>query len=152
MKIAIAVVIAVILLGVVGVGAYYAGTQNGLTQAQNIRAEFFQSRQGGGQLGQGGQGGQTGQSGQNGQSGQGQVGRAAANGTVKSVQGNTFEVTQRDGSTVTVTIGSQTQIVKTVTGAASDIKAGDNVTVLSDQTGTNVTARQIQLRSGATGQ
>ena len=67
------------------------------------------------------------------------------NGIVKSVKGNTLEVTAQNGSVVTVSIDAQTQIQKTVSGAATDIAVGARITVLSDQTGANVTARIIQL-------
>ena len=136
MKTVLVAVIVVVLLAVVGVGAFFAGSNYGQAQAQNVRAEFFQTRQAG-------QGANT----QQGPAGvQGQFGRGAATGTVKSVQGNTFQVTQRDGTTVTVTMDAQTQIQKTVAGTAADIKPGENITVLSDQTGTNITARTIQIR------
>jgi hypothetical protein len=131
----------------VGVGAFFAGTNYGQAQAQNTRNEFFRARQGA----TGGQGA-FGQNGQNGQSGE--FGRPAAFGTVKSVSGNTIELTQQDGSTVTVTLNPQTVVQKTVGGSISDIQPGERVTVLSDQTGNNITARAIQLRSApsATGQ
>jgi hypothetical protein len=140
MKTLLAAILVLVLVGVVGFGAYSYGESVGLTQAQNIRAEFFTSRQGSpsgtsdpAQAGQGAQ-----------RSGQGA--RAAATGTVKSVQGNTVTVTQRDGSTVTVTIDPQTVIQKTTNGSPSDIQPGQNITVMSSQTGANITAQTIQIR------
>ncbi|MCL4489875.1 MAG: hypothetical protein M1570_17360 [Chloroflexi bacterium] len=141
MKTALTVVIAVVIVAVVGVGAFFAGTSYGQAQAQNTRAQFFRSR------GIGTTGATGGQSGQAGQNGQGtQFGRPAAFGTVKSVSGNTVVVTQQDGSTVTVTLNSQTQIQKTVSGTTSDIQPGDRVTITSDQTGSNIVARSVQIR------
>jgi hypothetical protein len=131
MKTALIAFVVIVLLVGVGVGAYMAGQNAGLTQAQNIRTEFFQSRQGGQAQGQG--------------QGQGQGARQGTAGTVKSVQGNTLEITQRDGSTVTVTIGQQTLIEKTVSGTTADLTTGENVTVVSGQ-GTSDPAQAIVIQ------
>lgn len=136
------VLIAILVVGLVvvaGVGGFFAGTSYGETQAQNIRSEFFRTRQGGAN-GQGANGGQTGQQ------GGGQFGRPLATGTVKSVQGNTIQVSQQDGSTVTVTMNSQTTIQKTSAGTAADLQPGTRVTVTGEQNGSDVTARVIQIR------
>jgi Cu/Ag efflux protein CusF len=150
MKIGIIVVLGLVLLAAVGFGAYSYGVNVGTTQAQNIRTEFFQSR-----TGQGGAQGDTTQMpfqpGQQGQRAGGTAARNATNGTVKSVQGNTIQVTLRDGSTVTVNVDAQTVIQQTVNASVADIKSGENITVLSDQTGSNVTARTIQLRPAGQG-
>ncbi|MBI4787979.1 MAG: hypothetical protein HY782_13155 [Chloroflexi bacterium] len=142
MKTVLVAGIVVVLLVAVGVGAFLAGSNYGQAQAQNIRAEFFTSRQQaqGGAI-QPGQGGGPAMAGMQGQFGRGLIG------TVKSVDGNKIQLTQRDGSVVTVTMDSQTQIQKTMAGAAADIKTGENITVLSDQTGSDVTARTIQIRA-----
>ena len=146
MKIVLAVVVAIVLIGAAGFGGYTMGHSAGLADAQNVRNEFFQGRggQGGGngQFAQG-QGGQGGQPGQNGQSAR----RPVAFGTVKSVQGNTLEVTAADGSTVTVTTNAQTTVQKTVTGTVSDIKAGDRVSVAGNNSGGTVTATEISIQS-----
>jgi hypothetical protein len=136
MKTPIIVAIVVVLIAVVGVGAFFAGSSYGQQQAQNTRAEFFNARQGGGAGGQNSQNGQGGQ----------QFGRPAATGTVKSISGNALVVTQQDGSTVTVTLDSQTQIIKTVNGTTTDLQPGERITVMSDQTTGNIIARTIQLR------
>jgi hypothetical protein len=143
MKPVIVATIVAVLVIVVGVGAFFVGDNYGQQQAQNIRNDFFRARQGG----TGAPNGTPGQFGQNGQQA-GQFGRPAAFGTVKSVTGNTVVVTQQDGSTVTVTVDSQTTIQKTANGTVSDIQPGERITVLSDQTGSTVTARSIQLRQG----
>lgn len=142
MKTVLVSVLVLVLVVVAGVAAYFYGENAGFTQAQNIRAEFFASRPGSGQ-------GtfdpaQAGQNGSRGAGGQGA--RAAATGTVKSVQGETIIVSQRDGSTVTVTMNAQTQIQKTTGGTAADVQPGMTITVLSNQTGSNITAQTIQLR------
>ena len=127
--------IVIVLIAVVGVGAFFAGSAYGSQQAQNTRAAFFSARQGGANPGQGGANSQG-------------FGRPAAIGSIKSISGNTLVVTQQDGTSVTVTVDAQTAIQKTVSGALSDLQPGERITVLSDQTGTSVTARSIQLRAG----
>lgn len=143
MKTVIISILVVLLVAGVGVGAFFVGQNNGLTQAQNIRNEFFQSRV----AGQGGQADAT-QRGQGGQGSQGgQFGRPTATGTVKSIQGNTIQVTMRDGSTVNVTLDGQTVIQKTSNGTKADIQPGQNITIMSNQTGENITAQVIQIRA-----
>ena len=146
MKIVLAVVVAIVLMGAAGFGGYTMGHSAGLTDAQNVRNEFFQQRFG--QSGGNGQSaqGQGGQVGQNGQSGQ-FTRRPVAFGTVKSVQGNTIELTAADGSTVTVSTTSQTTVQKTVAGAVSDIKPGDRISVAGNQSGGSVTATEISIQS-----
>lgn len=140
MKTLLAAILILVLAGVVGFGAYSYGESVGLTQAQNIRADFFSSRQGA--TNSAADPTQAGASGQRGAQGA----RAAATGTVKAVQGNTITVTQRDGSTVTVTIDPQTIIQKISSGSVNDIQPGQSITVTSSQTGANITAQTIQIR------
>ena len=136
MKKMIIAVCLVALIALVGVGAFVAGNQYGQQQANAIRSSFINQRQGGGNSGN--------SSNPNGPAGT--FGRPAATGTVKSVTGNVVQISQTDGSTVAVTVDSQTTIQKTVNGTLSDLQPGERVTVLSDQTGSNITARSIQLR------
>ncbi|MDE3091460.1 MAG: hypothetical protein KGJ80_18995 [Chloroflexota bacterium] len=135
MKTLYVVIGALVLVMVAGGGGFFAGTSYGQAQAQNIRADFFRQRSGN-QANASGQGSQAGQFG----------GRPAAVGTLKSVQGDTITVTQNDGTIVTVNVNAQTVIQKTVTGTLGDLQAGERVTVLSDQTGSNVTAQTVQIR------
>jgi Domain of unknown function (DUF5666) len=148
MKIALAVIVAIVLIGAAGFGGYTMGHAAGLTDAQNIRGQFFQQR--GGQGGGNGQFGQGGQGGQNGQGGGQSSRRPTAFGTVKSVQGNTIELTAADGSTVTVSTSAQTTVQKTDTGALSDIKPGDRISVAGNESNGSVTATEISIL--ATGQ
>lgn len=140
MKTLLAAILVLVLVGIVGFGAFSYGESVGFTQAQNIRAEFFSSRQG--TTNGAADPAQAGASGQRG----GLGARAAASGTVKAIQGNTVTVTQRDGSTVTVTIDPQTVIQKISSGSPNDIQPGQSITVTSSQTGTNITAQTIQIR------
>ncbi len=66
-------------------------------------------------------------------------------GTVKSVSGNTIQLTTFDGSTITVEVDSKTIIQKSASAALSDVKAGVQITVMVDSSsGANV-ARMIQI-------
>ena len=117
MKTVVISAIVALIVVVTGVGAFFVGDNYGQQQAQNIRNDFLRARQGG----QGAPNGTPGQTGQNGQGGAaGQFGRPVASGTVKSVTGNTLVVTQQDGTTVTVTVDSQTAIQKAASGTSAD--------------------------------
>ena len=147
-----------VLVVAAGVGGFFAGNSFGPNaQAQNIQREFFTQRfgnggQGGaGQFGQGGQGGT--QNGQGAQGGQGaQTGRRPiAFGTVKSVQGNTIQVTAQDGTVTTITTDSKTLIEKTVAGAVADVQPGQRITVMGSQTGSDLVATQISIQPSGQG-
>ena len=149
MKIALAVIVAFVLIAVAGFGGYTIGHAAGLTEAQNIRSQFFQARGGGGGNGQFSQG-QGGQNGQNGQGGGQSARRPVAFGTVKSVQGGTIQLTSADGSTVTVSTSAQTTVQKTDAGTVSDFKPGDRIYVAGNESSGSVTATEISIQ--ATGQ
>lgn len=124
----------VVLMAISGGAGYYLGTDNGLKQAQNIRAEFFQQRAGN-FTGTAPTGDSTPSAqGQRG-AGQGQSqiaalgGRPVAQGTVKSVEGNKVTVTQQDGTATTITVDDKTTIQKQVNGALTDLVAGTRVIV-----------------------
>ncbi len=139
MKTVLIAIVVVVLMAGSGAAGYYFGNQNGLTTAQNIRTEFFAGRTGGtgGQFAtgnsqgtpqaQGTRGG--GQGGQGGQFAGLLAGRATANGSVKTVQGNTITVTQNDGSSATVTVDDKTTIQKFVTGTIADVQPGLTIIV-----------------------
>jgi len=67
-------------------------------------------------------------------------------GTIKSINGSSLVVTTSAGATETVNTTSATTVTKSVTGAASDIKAGDHVVVLG--TGTTAIAATSVTDSG----
>ncbi|MDE3088099.1 MAG: hypothetical protein KGJ80_01780 [Chloroflexota bacterium] len=138
MKIVLIVLVAIVLAAATGFGGYTVGHSAGLTEQQAIRAEFFQQRAGAQS---------TDPAGQNGAARNSQFGRGTI-GTVKSVQGNVIQLTAQDGSVVTVTVDAQTQFQKTANATISDVQTGERITVLSDQTGSNITARTIQIRQG----
>ncbi|HEX7587147.1 MAG TPA: hypothetical protein VF478_02425 [Anaerolineae bacterium] len=158
MKNIFAVVGVVVLVAVAGVGGFFAGNSFGPNaQAQSVQREFFAQRfgnggQGGaGQFNQGGQGGaQNAQGGPNGQGGQA-ARRPIAFGTVKSVQGNTIQVTAQDGTVTTITTDSKTVVEKTVAGAVVDVQVGQRVTVMGAQTGSDMVATQIAIQPSGQG-
>jgi hypothetical protein len=146
----ILIVVAVVVLSAISGGVGYAlGTDNGLTQAQNIQSEFFRQR-GTGQFSQGtpaGQGRQT-QSGQGGNQ-PGTFGqRPGVAGTVRSVEGSTIQLTGQDGNTMTVKVDDKTTIQRATNATLADIKAGVRITVVGEQNGDITTARTIQIGLG----
>ena len=149
MKSTLVIVGVVVLVVVAGVGGFFAGNSFGpnATALATVN-EFRAQRQGGGQgafFNQGGQTGQNGQGGQGAQSGR----RPVAFGTVKSVQGNTIQVTSQDGTVTTVTTDSKTVVEKTVTGALADVQVGQRITVMGSQSGSDYLATQISIQPGA---
>lgn len=145
----------IVLLVIVGVGAFIAGRNAGLTEQLNIRAEFFQQRAGtlgGAPSAAGVTSNPAGASGASdtapGARGAALQGRQLVNGVVKSVQGNTVTVTQqRDGSTATLTIDDKTIIEKMTTGTLADIQPGWRITAVEQTTG-GATTRRIVLTPG----
>jgi Cu/Ag efflux protein CusF len=65
------------------------------------------------------------------------------NGTIASIDGSTFSVTTPAGTTVKVVTNSSTTFTVASTGSVSDIKPGDNVTVMGTTSGTTVDAERI---------
>ena len=75
----------------------------------------------------------------------GAFGRPGLGGTVKSVSGNTIQLTGFDGSTVTVKVDDKTTIQKTAPATLSDIRANLQITVVGDASGGTITARMIRI-------
>lgn len=74
-------------------------------------------------------------------------GQPGVGGTVKSVSGNTIQLTGFDGSVTTVQVDSKTVIQKSASATLSDIKAGVQITVIVDSsTGSNI-ARIIRIET-----
>ena len=70
-------------------------------------------------------------------------------GVVQSVGDGTFTVTGIDGTAVTVTTSSSTDVSITKTGSVSDLKVGDTVVVRGKTSNGTITATTI--REGALG-
>lgn len=145
MKTAIIAILALVALAVVGGGGYYFGQAAGLTEATNIRSEFFASRTGSGATGAGTQTGSGTLSAQNARS---QATRPIASGTIKAVSGEIIQLTQQDGTSTVVNITAQTVIEKTVTGSPSDLQTGQRISITGDQTNTGINAKVIQITPG----
>lgn len=94
----------------------------------------------------------AGQANQAGPSGQNGVRRSRVSGKVQSVDGQTLTVAGNDGTTTKVAIASTTTVQKSAAAAASDLKAGMNVTVVGDTAADGtVTARAVQIMPGKSG-
>ncbi len=139
MKNVLIVSLVVVLVAVVGIGAYLVGQSNGLTEAQNIRTEFLQSRSGTSSTQAQAAGSQSGSNVRS------QIGRPLASGTIKSIQGQVVEVTQTDGTSVVVALSGQTVIEKIVTGTSGDLQIGQRISVQGTQATGQVNAQLIQI-------
>lgn len=98
--------------------------QQGAPQGQNRRGQFGGA--GGGFFG-------------------GELGSCVARGQIKSVSGDTVEISTAN-SVVTVKVNTATLISKTDLGTLADLQVGDRVTVFSKETGSAPTASGIQLQ------
>ena len=127
-------------------GGAQGNTQQGGAQG-SAQGTGQGSTQGTGQRRQGQGGGQFG--GFGGPDGFGQLGNCVARGQIKSVNGDTVEISTAD-SVVTVKVNPDTQITKTERGTSTDLQVGDRVTVFSKETGSNPTASGIQLQRNLT--
>ena len=123
----------IVALVAVGAGSFYGGTAYAAQQTAATRTAFFNGRGGAG-------GGGTG----------GGFGGGVA-GTIKSITGNTVEVSTAQNVT-TVTLSGTTTVMKSVAVTTADLQVGQTVTVRGqrDSAG-NVTATTIQVvPAGAT--
>lgn len=149
----ILMIIFVLIAALAGAGTgYLYGVDQGKLEAQNIRVEFASTRAAApapsapsaadpnAQTGPGGQGQQRG--------GGVQLVQRGTAGVIKSVQGNTLQVTTQDGSTVNVTMDANTSVQKMAAGATADLKAGERVTIQGAASGGTVTARLIIVGLG----
>ncbi len=74
-----------------------------------------------------------------------QLGSCVARGQVKSVDGNTVQISTAN-NVITVQVNDKTYISKMDQGTIADLKTGDRVTVFSPDTGDSPTASAIQLQ------
>jgi hypothetical protein len=74
-------------------------------------------------------------------------------GTVESVSGNSLTVKAQDGTTIKATVSATTTYAVNVAITASDIKAGDELTVIGQAaaSGGSITATQVTVGSAALG-
>ncbi|MBI5301310.1 MAG: hypothetical protein HY868_04165 [Chloroflexi bacterium] len=126
---------------------YLYGVDQGKTEATNVRAEFFAAR-----AAPSNPSADPNAATQPGQQNQARgAGLAALRGTagiIKSIQGNTLQVTAQDGSTVNVNLDAQTNVQKMVPGTNADLKAGERITVQGNASSGTVNARLIIVGLG----
>ncbi len=149
MKTILMVMLVLVASAATAVAGYFYGFNQGQTQAQNIRAEFFSQRAGA--LGNPPSVGGPNASADPNQGGPRGGGNVAARGTVgviKSVQGNTLQLTEANGSTVNVTLDAQTTIQKMTPATNADLQVGQRVTIQGNVSGNTVAARTIILGMG----
>ena len=152
--IALAALIVVVVSGAVGYWSYGRDKEAGITEGLATRDRFFQERLAG-QAAAAATTGQNAAAGQTNGARAGQGGAAAANnfaaGQVKSINGNDLEIsTATDVTKVKLT--DKTQIQKTVSGTASDIKTGERVVVQGAKGADGaIEASSIQLGAGRFG-
>jgi hypothetical protein len=83
----------------------------------------------------------------------GLIGGPGIVGTVKSVSGNTIQLTGQDGNAITVQVDDKTAYQKNVTGTIADIQTGLRLIVTAETSGSVIKAQSIQIASsgGPTG-
>jgi hypothetical protein len=135
-----------------------SGTPSGTTIAADTISDVGKSPQGGGPFGGNGQrvrrgfrrfgNGQGNFNG--GPNGQSPNGRSFAVGTVTAVNGSTLTIKTANGTTDTVTTTSSTNVTITKAGSVSDLKSGDQITVIGNTANGVTTATRIaEGRMGA---
>ena len=138
----VTIAVLAVLVVIAGIGGYLLGSAAGEARANSVRSEFLAQRFGG-QL-PGAMAGQTGVGQLAGRAGA-VAGRAAASGTVKSVEGSSLVVTTRDGQ-VKVRLSADVAVTKTEPATVQDIQAGMRIVVMGETAPSGeVTARSVQL-------
>ncbi len=123
----------VIVIIIVGVGAFFGGSAYGKTQAAASRAsQFAQTSRSGGRAG-------------------GQMAGGVTSGSVLSVSSTNLTVSLRNGSTQIVLLSPSTAIMKAVSGSTSDLTSGQQITVIgTSNSDGSLTAQSIQIRPSTT--
>lgn len=130
-----------IIVGVVVVGAvaFYGGMKYGENKTVATTAAVGQGQRGNGQFGGGAAGGRAG--------GGNRGGAGFANGEVASADATSLTVKMRDGSSKIIILSSSTQVLKSISGAVTDVAVGSQVTVTgSGNPDGSITAQSIQIR------
>ena len=149
MKTILMVMLVLVASAATAVAGYFYGFNQGQTQAQNIRAEFFSQRAGAlGNPPSAGGSNTAPDANQGGPRGGGNVAARGTVGVIKSVQGNTLQLTEANGSTVNVTLDAQTTIQKMTPATNADLQVGQRVTIQGNVSGNTVAARTIILGMG----
>lgn len=132
------IIVMVIVVIIVGVGAFFGGMQY-----QKSQQPSFTQFGGRGQLGGGDQGGNR----MFRQRAGGQGGNVqAVRGEITSTDSGSITVKMQDGSSKLVSISKSTNITKSDAGATTDLKKGEQVMVFgSNNSDGSVTAQMVQL-------
>lgn len=125
------IIITIVIVLIVGAGAFFGGMKFQQAQANNTRSAQFTTAQG--RFGQGrfvGRG----------------MGAMATIGKIVSADSNSITVQMQDGSSKIVNISANTKIVKTDTASASDLTNGTQVAVFgTTNSDGSVTAQNVQI-------
>ena len=133
------IIVWVIIVIVVGVGAFFGGSAYGKSQVAATSSGFAGASARGTFAGRG-FGGSTGSS-----------AGTATSGTILSTSGTSITVQLKTGSTQIVFVSTSTPIMKTTSGSLSDLAPGDQVTVIgTSNSDGSLTANSIQLRAATT--
>lgn len=118
----------IILVVVVGVGAFYAGTKYQQSKRTAIMGQF------GGQAGQ-----RTGLSGN-------RIGFRPVNGEIISSDDKSLTIKMQDGSSRIILLSDKTVYLKSSTASKSDLKTGEKIAAFgTENSDGSVTAQNIQL-------
>ncbi len=154
MKKIIIIIAAVVLAVLIAAGSFWGGMAYQTSRANQIRANFINSR--GGQLPSDGQFLNNGQFPNGGQgfpmmngtpnpSGPGFMGGRGTSGQVKSIEGNVLTLSTAQ-DVVTVNLSDSTRIQKTVSGTVGDLQPGMRVMVSGEKDNSgNINASQVQI-------
>lgn len=123
---AITAVIVIIVAAAAGFGGYSYGLQQGQTRAQDVRNQFLAARGLGGD--NGGAPGANGQAVGGGGGGRQFNANNFVSGQVKSVDGNTIQLSTAT-EVLTVKLNGQTQIQKMGQGTVGDIQPNERITI-----------------------
>ena len=137
------IVLAVVLVIGAGVGGYFLGVDQGKSQTASAREQFMADRFGDTQPGD--TGGFVPGQGLGGRQGAGLAGQGTV-GTIKEIQGNTLIVSTAKLE-LKVEVGNDTRITLFAEGSASDLRAGDRISIGGQIDGDSMTATQIQVIS-----
>ena len=124
----------IILIIVVGAGAFYAGVKYQQSQKGSFNGRFGNFRIMGGN------------------NGTGRLGLRPVSGQITAADDKSITVKLTDGSSKIVLLSSSTVYLKSSTGSKSDLKTGDRVAVFgNDNSDGSVTAQNIQINPPARG-
>jgi hypothetical protein len=149
MWIGIIAAIVVAAVTAVGFGGYALGKDAGRAETLDARVHSFQEHEGSESMMSGGSGdGGAGQAEAAGSGGRGMMAGNFAGGQVKSVNGDTIELSTST-EVLKVKVNSQTQYQKTVNCSLADLQPGERIVVQGERSSDGaLLARSIQIGGG----